>query len=402
MNVLMLGDGAASAVTRPLAWMLNAGFSIWLMSHENPYSRRSPAGYQFIRTDGIQPGGLAGADWRQARIMALKALVEQIKPGVVHVHGLGVQAAISAAAGVQPLVFSAWGWLNHLVYDPLFAPEGYVDSLTRASRALVVESPALLRAARSRWPGGPRIELIPMGVDPRRFRPPDQTQRQAWRHNLHIREETFVILSPRGWGRIYNHELILQAFHCALPKFRRPALLAVTRMGRNNRVGEAEEVYQAFMRLAESLGIGDLIRTLPALPYDLMPGLFAMADGLVNYPSQDAFPSTLVEAAACELPIVSAWLPGYAGTFVDTCSDLVERDSVEALADALVYLVNQPPEERVDRLNRARTEVVEQYNERLSAERLLGLYRDLANSSFPPPPTADVSKSAPPPADTTF
>lgn len=381
MNILMLGDGSASAVTRPLAWMLNAGLSVWLMSHKNPYLLNSPKGYEFVPTDFVQPGGRADGAWRQARITELRALVERIDPGIVHVHGLGIPAAISAAAGVQPLVFSVWGWLNHLVHGPQIIQEVHLDMLVASSRALIVESPALLRAARSRWPEGPRIELIPMGVDPRRFRPPDRAQRRVWRHNLHITDDAFVILSPRGWGHVYNHDLILRAFHCALPRFRRTALLAVTRMGRNNRIGEAEEVYHAFMRAAESWGIGDLIRTLPALPYDLMPGLFAMADGLVNYPSQDAFAATLMEAAACELPIVCARLPAYAGTFVENCSDLVEPNCAEALTEALVRLVNQPPVERLERLKMARGEVVEHFNQRLSAERLIELYRE---SSFLP------------------
>lgn len=384
MRVLMIGDGAASAVTRPLTWMLGAGCSVWLMSRENPYSARPPGGFHFIQASSLEHGERADAAWWQARTAELRDLVQRIKPSVLHLHGLGEQADLRAAVGLPPLVISVWGWLNRLVDGTGSTQPDQLDQLLASAQALVVESPALLRAARSRFTKGPRIELIPMGVDSTRFRPADQAQRLAWRRTLGIAKEAFVILSPRGWGHVYNHALILDAFHRARSRFRRPVLLAVTRMGRNTQRGEAEGVYQSFLREAEARGISDLVLSLPALPFDLMPGLFAMADAVVSYPSQDAFPATLIEATACELPLLSARLPAYAGTFVETCADLIEPGSVQALADGLVHVVNQPPAERLDRLRRARAEVVEQYDQQVCADRLLRLYHDLATPLAPP------------------
>ena len=52
-----------------------------------------------------------------------------------------------------------------------------------------------------------------------------------------------------------------------------------------------------------------------------MHTLYVMADAVVNYPSEDSFPATLVEAAACEDAGNHRVLPTYRNTFVETaCS----------------------------------------------------------------------------------
>jgi hypothetical protein len=48
-----------------------------------------------------------------------------------------------------------------------------------------------------------------------------------------------------------------------------------------------------------------------------MPTLYALSDAVVSYPDFDSFAATLVEAAACQLPVITPLLPTYRGTFVE-------------------------------------------------------------------------------------
>ncbi len=68
------------------------------------------------------------------------------------------------------------------------------------------------------------------------------------------------------------------------------------------------------------------MRWLPKIRYDEMHTLYVMADAVVNYPARDSFPATLVEAAACETPAITAFLPTYRDTFVETACTLVEPE----------------------------------------------------------------------------
>ena len=110
----------------------------------------------------------------------------------------------------------------------------------------------------------------------------------------------------------------------------------------------------------------------------LLPSLYALADVVINYPAGDAFPSTLVEAAACERTIISARLPSYAGTFIEEFCTLVEPQQPAALAEAIVEAVNRPPAANAEQLRRARQVVVAQYDERIAQDRLMTLYHELA------------------------
>jgi glycosyltransferase involved in cell wall biosynthesis len=303
--------------------------------------------------------------------------MEQVQPNITHVHGLGNEYRLSLAAKVEPNILSAWGFFNHLVQGK--APLS--GSSFPQTQALILESPALVKAMHQHYPGVPRVELIPMGVNTQRFRAGQSGQSMAWRRSLRIPPDAFVLLSPRGWGKIYNHLSILQAFSRARPWFQRQTYLVFTRMGRNSYSGEAERVYAEVMNEARSLGLSDMIRYMPALPFELMPGLYQLADALVNYPSQDAFPSTLIEAAACECPIISARLPSYAGTFVEDCATLVTPGQVDELAEALVRVVNQSPDERFATLKRARAVILDQYDEQRVQCQLYALYRELAVGS---------------------
>jgi glycosyltransferase involved in cell wall biosynthesis len=110
----------------------------------------------------------------------------------------------------------------------------------------------------------------------------------------------------------------------------------------------------------------------------MMPGIYASSDVIVNYPSNDAFPSTLVEAVACGRPVLTVDLPGYRGTFIEKYCTLVAPKQPVALAEAMVKMVNRSPSEHTAHLAEARQVIIEQYDERLAQERLFQLYQDLA------------------------
>ena len=109
-----------------------------------------------------------------------------------------------------------------------------------------------------------------------------------------------------------------------------------------------------------------------------MPGLYALADIVINYKSADAFPSTLLEVAACARPVITSAIPAYRNTFVEEFFTLVEPENPQALADAIVEMVHTAPEARDLRVQLARQRVIEQYDESTCKQRLLTLYAETA------------------------
>ncbi|BAZ17775.1 glycosyltransferase [Calothrix sp. NIES-4071] len=56
---------------------------------------------------------------------------------------------------------------------------------------------------------------------------------------------------------------------------------------------------------AEQLNLTDKLRWMPNLPDIWMPTGYNIADVVINYPVHDAFPATVMEAVACQRPVIS-------------------------------------------------------------------------------------------------
>lgn len=372
---------------RVVEWVAQHGHQVWVVGEHDPYQTPSQRKGQFIpfrakeqfrraAREGEKPDPKQSLEQGTRELQEIAAYVQ---PDIVHAHHIAFESICCAHAGLSPLVVSAWGGLNSLIQPELnqgLSREAH-EVLEQAA-ALIVESPALQQACLA-LPNKPRrVELIPLGVDTRRFHPGYDAERKHWRHALNVPENAFVLLSPRGWGRAYQHVLILGAFALARPRLPQPSFLAFVKLGRQSASGEGPRLFAQMQERAAELGLSDAVRAVPLLPHTMMPALFAFADMVVNYPTQDAFPSTLLEAAACGKPVVTTRLPGYGGTFIEDCFRLVNPGDPLALAEAMVETALLPHNELTQRLTTARERVVVEYDEAITRNRHLQLYKEVA------------------------
>jgi glycosyltransferase involved in cell wall biosynthesis len=101
---------------------------------------------------------------------------------------------------------------------------------------------------------------------------------------------------------------------------------------------------------------------------------------VLNYPSSDAFPATLLEAAACGRPVITSDLPAYRHTFIERCCTRVPPNDPAALADAIVALVTAGPAAWAVQADQARQAVLAEHDEASQKQRLLALYGRLLNT----------------------
>jgi glycosyltransferase involved in cell wall biosynthesis len=109
-----------------------------------------------------------------------------------------------------------------------------------------------------------------------------------------------------------------------------------------------------------------------------MPGVYALADIVVNYPSSDAFPSTLLEAAACARPVITSAITAYRNTFVEQFCQMVEPENPARLADAIVQIAQTDRARAVARAQQAREAVLAEHEESIQKQRLMALYHQIA------------------------
>ncbi len=108
-----------------------------------------------------------------------------------------------------------------------------------------------------------------------------------------------------------------------------------------------------------------------------MPALLARIDIVVLPSYREGLPKSLIEGAACGLPLVTTDVPGCRAAVTDGVDGLIVsvRDGV-ALADAIRRLHEDPDKARsLGRAARARALV--EFDERIVIDNVLGVYREL-------------------------
>ena len=110
-----------------------------------------------------------------------------------------------------------------------------------------------------------------------------------------------------------------------------------------------------------------------------MPDYHRLADVLVSIPISDSTPVTVLEAMACEKPIVAGDLPSVREWLygLDPAA-LVPVDDPAATAAALRRALDQSPEQRAETGRRARRIVLDRADQATSLTRVESLYRELA------------------------
>lgn len=113
-----------------------------------------------------------------------------------------------------------------------------------------------------------------------------------------------------------------------------------------------------------------------------MPRLLAETDVAVLPSYREGVPRSLLEAAACGLPIVATDVPGCREIVLDKVNGiLVPPRNPAALAAAIRYFYDEP-NERLAMGQAGRTKVLHEFDQQLVFERTLGVYRQLLTDAL--------------------
>jgi glycosyltransferase involved in cell wall biosynthesis len=290
--------------------------------------------------------------WIRAR--HLRSLCQDVRPDVVNVQGLDQRAYYCALARLRPLLLTAWGSDVNYLFMPLPEDRPFrerlsamlgissdssdgcfrraIDSQKRAvgftlRRAdyVTCDSPEVLarcaELAKRQLPSA----LIRFGIDfPENGRAGGSAA--GLKQQLSIPDHARVLLSARIVQPGMGHELVLEAFARLLADPGIPDTVLVFK----HYLALDSLLIRLKARAAE-LGVAERVYWLPELPASDVYNQYFLADVVINYPQQDAFPQTLFEAAACRRRVVSSDLPAYEDTFQDSFVMLPPGD-VNALA----------------------------------------------------------------------
>lgn len=223
-------------------------------------------------------------------------------------------------------------------------------------------------------------------------------------HHLIAVSETWRKRLRQVWPRVpvsvVRHGINLGQFkRTHMPNGSALRLLFVGAMGRLKGERDLISALQAMPRLDSSLhlimlGNGDnavrpflqksnlerMVEYIGPTPMDMRADFYKRADLFVLPTYAECLPISMLEAMAAGLPIVSTTVGGIPDLIEDGVEGyLIAPGDVEALADRIARLVNNPAE-RLRMGERARVKALD-YDEELALTRLSALLRGLANGS---------------------
>lgn len=330
LRILHIGNGAAFKIRAIIEGLLARGHEIHMAPI--PPSDRPLTGVTWHR---LPDSPLPGSTKVLHRMLQMRRLARAIEPDVVHAHNAWGPGWYGAVTGVHPFVIHGYGGdLLPEQYQGRPALQRRITSWAcQSADRVIVTGEHMIGAAGNLGIDPGRVELLPRGVDLKRYRPGLDTS--DLRRQLGLEDAAPIVLSPRYQvdEALYNLDIVIEAMVEVKRRFPKAACVQMADLSRVRGV-------EVLRSLAARRGLDERSYSLTSsVDNEVMPLFYNLADVAVSTPSSDGFPVTVLEASASGCPLVVSDLPYCRSWFAPRENGLIVpvRDAA-ALADAICTL----------------------------------------------------------------
>lgn len=367
LHILIIPESKSAMHTSQFIKMLaNAGYVVTYVNsrkfdeiNEERVNYIEMSSFPWLRW--IKPFVLQTIIVHWAKQLYLRWVWYKLRPDITHVHGIGEMAYYGSISGIHPFVLTAWGSdINQ--YFPLEEPlleSSYSKAILKhrllfdggqrnmyqkrkrtvlslqSANYVTADTNELLRRCEILSNRKLRKTLFYYGVDDIFFDDISDEELQSFRKSIGLPADALIILSNRRIQPGMGHICIINAFAKALRKTNRKIILVMRNIFRSD-----DSYLTKVENLIAEQGIDDNVIWVEQLHYERMPWLLKSSSVVINYPSVDGMPSTLFEAAACRVPIITSNLPVYQEFLENTDCFKVIPDDSGALSDAILAGIN--------------------------------------------------------------
>lgn len=282
-----------------------------------------------------------------------------IRPDLVHAHYVSGYGTLAALADRHPLIMSVWG--SDVYEFPATSPLHAWLVRRNLGKADLVLSTSEAMARHTRRYTDRKIEVTPFGIDLERFRPESV--------ELAFAPGDVVVGTVKSLAHVYGVDVLVRAF--ARVRAARPTLPLKLLL-----VGDGPQA-PALRRLVAELGIADVTHFAGRAEHDRVVEWHNRISIFVCVSRRESFGVAVVEASACERPVVVSSAGGLPEVVEDGVTGLVvPPEDVARTAAAIEALALDPAaRERMGRAGRER--VARRYEWNRCVDRMLELYRSL-------------------------
>jgi L-malate glycosyltransferase len=287
----------------------------------------------------------------------VRAIARRVGADLLNVHYATGYGLLARLAAVQPTLLSVWGSDVYSFPEKSRIHRQVVRGNLRFSTAIASTSLCMARRVSEICPRSD-VFVTPFGVDTEIFKPsaraPDASDR-------------VVIGTVKSLSSVYGIDVLIRAFAWAWRRLDRPAGLSLEISGGGAERPELEA-------LAESLGVRRQVVFFGEVAHAQVPAMLSRLDIFVALSRFESFGVAVLEAAACQLPVVVSDAEGLAEvTLSEVSGYVVPRQDVNAAGAALLKLILDP-ELRARFGEAGRRHVVEHYSWERSLDVMLDAY----------------------------
>ncbi|MBK8047811.1 MAG: glycosyltransferase [Anaerolineales bacterium] len=298
--------------------------------------------------------------------LALRRVLRQLLPDVLHVHHAGGYGVLGQLSGYHPRIVSVWGADVFLV--PSTSPVHHWLIVRTLKTADWVCSTSAVMAVRTRvlCPELPHLSVVPFGVEMEKFQP---------RTGADVRPRRVIVGAVKQLSMLYGVDVLLRAFVKARDVLRRLNSPEAPELELRI-IGDGPD-RQALVALAQQLGLPESVFYGRA-PHAQIPSLLREMDIFVAVKRAESFGVAVIEASATGLPVVVSDVGGLPEVVAaDVTGFIVPAEDVAATAAAIITLALNP-DLRETMGAAGRRLVEERYTWSRNADTMEEIYREVA------------------------
>lgn len=364
MKILLLSDTHSEHTEKWALGLANKGFEIGLFS----FNKGSYEWYNHPKiTVFFEPEKSINAESTLTKLAylkyvnILKRIIKHFKPDVLHAHYATSYGLVGALSDFHPFIISSWGTDVMKFPNKNWVAKSILKYNFKKADVLCATSPTIEKCIHEviKKP----VTVIPFGVDVNRFKPMEVKSV--------FEDDSFILASIKPVEKLYNIDILIQSFNVLRKRYNNLRLLIV---------GEGS-VRPELEALAKGLGLNGLVKFTGRIPYAEVNSYYNMIDVLVNISEYESFGVSVIEAMACEKPVVVSNVGGLKDIINhESLGFKVEARNIEQTVAAIEKLYLDKELYNSISVN-ARQHVINHYKWEDNLEQMISIYQNLVNKT---------------------
>lgn len=260
--------------------------------------------------------------------LEVRRLLKVIQPDLLNVHYASGYGTLSRLVNFTPTLLSVWGSDVYLYpYQNKRNEKTLRKNLQKANQIASTSEAMKKQTEHFVSPSNP-IKVTPFGIDLNRFTPSRDKQGD------HI-----VIGTVKRLELIYGIDILINATAKLIERLRKENRNDLRERIQLRIVGKGSEL-QKLEQLTEDLNIGDITEFVGAIPNEEVPNYLKQFDVYCAFSHSESFGVAVLEASACEIPVVVSHVGGLPEVVQNGKTGfVVDHENINEVVEHLLMLI---------------------------------------------------------------